>query len=94
MKAGRRDPAQAVTRTTISPAQLYAILDAEWKKIRPRACNSCKMPLPYWRTPPDEVSANWAIGTPTHCPHGCHMIIAELLTRLWTKYDIEKQLAQ
>jgi hypothetical protein len=82
------------TRTTISSAQLYAILDSEWKKLRPRQCANCKIPLPYWRTPPDDVSANWAIGTPTHCSHGCHMIIAELLTRLWTKYDIEKQLAQ
>ena len=82
------------TRTTISSAQLYAILDSEWKKLRPRECKNCRIPLPYWRTPPDDVSANWAIGTPTHCAHGCHMIIAELLTRLWTKYDIEKQLAQ
>jgi hypothetical protein len=82
------------TRTTISSAQLYAILDTEWKKLRPRGCKNCKIPLPYWRAPPDDVSANWAIGTPTNCEHGCHMVIAELLTRLWTKYDIEKQLAQ
>lgn len=94
MSAGSHDREEAVaTRTTISPAQLYAILDAEWKKLRPRACTTCKIPLPYWRTPPDDVSANWAIGTPTNCPEGCHMVIAELLTRLWTKYDIEKQLA-
>ena len=95
MSAGTRNPEQAVaTRTTISPAQLYAILDTEWKKLRPKTCTTCRIPLPYWRTPPDDVSANWAIGTPTNCPEGCHMVIAELLTRLWTKYDIEKQLAQ
>ena len=83
-----------MSRTTVSPAQLYAILDREFKKIRPPECQRCNIPLPYWRDPPDDVSANWHIGTPTDCPHRCHLAIAELLARLWTLYDIEKQLAQ
>ena len=52
------------------------------------------VPLPYWRRPPDDVSANWHIGQPTECPHGCHVVVAELLARLWTRYDIEQQLPQ
>ena len=48
------------------------------------------MPLPYWRQSPDEVSANWNIAQPKECPHGCHLVIAEMLARLWTRYDIEK----
>jgi hypothetical protein len=83
-----------VSRTTISAAQLYAILDREFKKLRPMRCTTCHMPLPYWRQPPDDVSANWHIGTPTECPQGCHVVIAELLTKLWTRYDIEKGLVQ
>lgn len=83
-----------VERSTISSAQLYAILDREFKQLRPAACPDCRVPLPYWRQPPDDVSANWHIGQPTECPHGCHIVIAELLARLWTRYDIEQQLAQ
>lgn len=83
-----------MARTTISPAQLYAILDREFKKLRPVACGRCRVPLPYWRAPPDDVSANWHIGQPQECPHGCNTIIAELLARLWTRYDIEQQLVQ
>ena len=83
-----------MARTTLSSAQLYAILDRDFRKLRPTACTRCQMPLPYWRTPPDEVSANWHIGQPVECPHGCHLVIAELLARLWTRYDIEPQLAQ
>jgi hypothetical protein len=83
-----------VTRTTIPSAQLYAILDREFKKLRPPECQKCMVPLPYWRQPPDDVSANWNIGTPAVCPHGCHVVIAELLTKLWTRYDIEQQLVQ
>ena len=79
-----------VSRTTISAAQLYEILDREFRKLRPRACTACRVPLPYWRQAPDDVSANWNIAQPVQCPHGCHLVIAELLTRVWTRYDIEK----
>jgi hypothetical protein len=85
---------EQVSRTTITGTQLYAILDREFKTLRPAACKNCRMPLPYWREPPDEVSANWHIGQPQDCPHGCHLVVAELLARLWTRYDIEKGLVQ
>ncbi len=81
-------------RTTITAAQLYAILDREFAALRPTACKKCRVPLPYWRQAPDDVSANWHIGQPTECPAGCHVVIAELLTRLCTRYDIEQQLVQ
>ena len=83
-----------VTRTTLSAAQLYAILDREFKKLRPIACTNCRVPLPYWRKPPDDVSANWHIGQPENCEYGCHLVIAELLAKLWTRYDIEQQMVQ
>ena len=83
-----------MSRTTITAAQLYAILDREFASLRPSACASCRMPLPYWRRPPDDVSANWNIAQPKECPHGCHLVIAELLTRLWTRYDIQPERAQ
>src|SRR5438067_1352368 len=90
---GRTRPSR-MAKTTISSAQLYAILDREFKGLRPKKCQKCRVPLPYWRQPPDDVSANWSIGTPTNCEHGCHLVIAELLTRLWSRYDIEPERVQ
>jgi len=84
----------AVNRKTITSAQLYAVLDREFKALRPKACTRCRVPLPYFRNPPDDVSANWAIGTPSECEHGCHLVIAELLARLWTRFEIEPERAQ
>lgn len=75
-------------RKTLSAAQLYAALDREFRKRKNPACHSCRMPLPFYREPPDEVSANWNIGTPSHCPHGCDAVIAEVMARLWTQYDL------
>jgi hypothetical protein len=77
-----------VARTTITSAHLYAILDREFKSLRAKECGKCRVPLPYYRAPPDDVSANWHIGTPTECSNGCHLVIVELLARLWTRYDI------
>ena len=82
--------AMALSREKLPAAQLYAILDREFKRLRPTACKSCAVPLPYWRKPPDDVSANWFIGTPSQCRHGCHSVIAELLTELWTRYDLDR----
>ena len=81
-------------RTTISAAQLYVILDHDFRKLKPDRCLRCRAPLPYFRKPPDDVSANWNIGTPPECPNRCHLVIAELLARLWTRYDIEPERAQ
>ncbi|HET7731007.1 MAG TPA: hypothetical protein VFK48_13335 [Usitatibacter sp.] len=78
-------------RKTIPASHLYAVLDREFKRLRSPACTTCTVPLPYWQRPPDDVSANWFIGTPTVCRHGCHLLIAELLARLWTEYDLDNR---
>ena len=80
-----------MARTTITAAQLYTILEREFETLKPGRCARCRAPLPYYRAPPDEVSANWHIGTPPECPEGCHLVIAEMLTRLWTRYDIQPE---
>ncbi len=77
-----------VARTTLTTAQLYAVLDREFRKRRSASCATCSVPLPYWHAPPDEVSANWVIGSPTICSHGCQVVIAELVTLLWSRYDV------
>ena len=78
-------------RTTISAAQLYAVLDHDFERLKPKTCTRCRAPLPYFRKPPDDVSANWNIGTPPVCPNQCHLVIAELLAKLWTRFDIEQE---
>ena len=82
-----------MSRSSVSAQHLYAILDREFRRARAPACMSCRTPLPYFRKPPDDVSANWEVGTPTFCPHGCHVVLAELLANLWTRYDIQETTA-
>lgn len=77
-------------RQRLPAPQLYAILDREFRRRRSPACADCAVPLPYYRRPPDDVSANWFIGTPRECRHGCHVVIVELLAQLWTRYDLDR----
>ena len=77
-------------RQRIVASQLYAVLDREFKRKRSSECTTCTVPLPFYKRPPDDVSANWFIGRPTQCRFGCHLVIAELLAELWTRYDIDR----
>src|SRR5689334_20098354 len=78
-----------MNREILSAANLYAKLDREFRQVRDPRCPNCRMPLPFYRAPADEFTANWHIGTPKRCERGCHLKIAEILARLWTRYDIK-----
>ena len=78
--------AHPMARESIPAAQLYAILDREFRAVR--LCDQCRIPLPYWQQAPDEVSTNWLVGTPTECARGCHLVIVELMANLWTRYEL------
>lgn len=71
-------------------AQLYAILQREFQERKSPECSSCRVPLPFYKSPADDVSANWYIGTPSPCPQHCQVIIAEVLARLWTQYQLDE----
>jgi hypothetical protein len=75
-------------RRTVTASALYAILDREFRRTRSPDCVRCYTPLPFYRDPPDDVSANWDIGTPDECPHHCRRVIAEVVARLWTEYEL------
>ncbi|MGI9076878.1 MAG: hypothetical protein ACR2G6_06030 [Gemmatimonadaceae bacterium] len=75
-------------RPNLSPGALYTRLQAEYKRRRTVGCDRCRVPLPYLIERPDEVSANWRIGTLQPCVHKCDVIIAEIAAGLWPQYDL------
>jgi hypothetical protein len=83
-----------LSRKRLSPGALYTLLSAELKRLRAAECTTCRMPLPFLVERPDDVSANWRIGTAPACAHGCDSLIAEIATRLWPDYDLVDPLAQ
>ena len=78
---------QPMARLKVSPGGLYTLLNAELRNRRKVEC-SCRMPLPYQVAAPDDVSANWRIGTPKACGNGCDVLIAEIVAAMWPRYDL------
>ena len=78
-----------MARLKLSPGGLYSLLTAELRARRITPC-SCQMPLPMFIDRPDEVSANWRIGTPAPCARGCHLLILEVAASMWPKYDLHE----
>jgi hypothetical protein len=76
-----------VPRKQLAPGALYSLLNDELRRRRSVACN-CRMPLPFLVERPDEVSANWRIGTPSTCSNGCDALISEIAARLWPQFDL------
>ncbi|HSN22507.1 MAG TPA: hypothetical protein VLS49_17615 [Usitatibacter sp.] len=74
-------------RQAISPGALYKLLNDDLRARRKTDCQ-CRMPLPYLIERPDEVSANWRIGTPAPCVNGCDALICEVAATLWPRYDL------
>lgn len=72
----------------LSPGRIFTLLKEAFDAKRPPDCAGCRIPLPYAIARPDEVSANWRIGTPAECPHKCHVLIAELAMDLAARYDM------
>jgi len=82
-----------MTRLKVSPGGLYSLLNAELKRRRIVEC-TCRMPLPFHIKRPDAESANWRIGTPTPCPKGCDVLLAEIAANHWPKYDLLESITE
>lgn len=79
-----------MSRTPVAIDELYSLLDAEFRNRRPAGCKSCTTPWPVRRAPADEVSANWFITTPEDCAHGCMAILAEIVAKLMSEYELKR----
>ena len=77
-------------RVPLSAAALYAVLEEEFRRARPDPCASCQMPLPFRVDRPDDVSANWRVGTAVDCPYECRALIAEIVARMWPLFDLRE----
>jgi hypothetical protein len=81
-----------LVRPAISHGALYRLLNAEFKARLLSGCVRCQFPLPYRVDRPDTVSANWRIGAPSECVHGCNVLIAEIATAFWPRFDLLDEL--
>jgi hypothetical protein len=75
-------------RTEIYPADLYVLLEREFKRRKGAECTACYIQLPYRVDRLDPAAPNWELVLPAACPHGCRMVIEDLMQEYGARYEL------
>ena len=78
----------AMKRTCTSAADLFVLIDREFRRRKPRECTGCYVPLPYRVDGDGEESANWEMVIPTTCAWGCEHLLDEIVREFQELYDL------
>ena len=73
-------------RPLITPADLWVLLDREFRRRRPRECAQCTVPMPFRVDAPDGAS-NWEMDIRA-CGARCALILEELVESFRAKHDL------
>lgn len=75
------------TRTGVTAADLFVLLEREFRRRKPRECAGCFVQLPY-RVDAQAPAANWEIVTPPACGKGCDLVFEELVQEFQALYQL------
>jgi hypothetical protein len=76
------------TKTIVTPADLFVLLDREFRRRRPRECATCFVQLPYRVDTPNGDGPNWEIVPPADCSKGCAIVIEEIVEDFQARYEL------
>ena len=68
-------------RSPVTSADLWVLLDREFRRRRPRECAACFVPMPF-QVPARNGGANWDMDIPQGCGHRCGFVLEELVREL------------
>lgn len=77
------------TRTAMAAADLFVLLDREFRRRKPSDCKTCFVQLPYRIDTLRGDGANWEAIVPGNCGSGCHEILEEIVVEHQQRYDLE-----
>jgi hypothetical protein len=77
------------TRTEIYAADLYVLLQREFRRRQSPECANCFAQFPFRVDRLDANSPNWEVVLPPHCGYGCAAIMEELVADLAQLYDLK-----
>ena len=75
-------------KTPLAAADLFVLLDREFRRRRPRECESCEAQLPY-RVERGNALANWEAMVPMGCSQRCATVFEEMLGEFQRLYDLK-----
>ena len=75
-------------RTAVTAADLFVLLDREFRRRKPRECAACFIQLPFRVDTRDSKAANWEALVPPECGHGCDLVVEELVFEFQSLYEL------
>lgn len=76
---------KASRRTSVGAADLFVLLDREFRRRQPRGCSSCYLALPFRVDREVADRANWDIVTP-RCPWQCESVLQDVVREFQRRY--------
>ena len=77
-------------KTPLAAADLFVLLDREFRRRRPRDCQSCETQLPYLVERAGAAS-NWEAMVPMGCGQGCAAVFEEMLAEFQRLYELKPE---
>ncbi len=75
-------------RTERTAADLFVLLDREFRRRKPRECRACFVQLPYLIDTLHGDGANWEVVMPPPCGYNCAAVLEEIAGELQSRYDL------
>ena len=78
----------SASKKILGATEAAILLQREFARLKPAACQTCKAPLPFWG--PGVVSGNgyWYVKAIPPCPHQCGRLISRLWAEITLHYEI------
>ena len=75
-------------RTPIAAADLYVMLQREFRRRQIPDCSSCYVQLPFRVDKSDAHAANWEVIVPSSCAFNCREVMDEVIEDFSRRYEL------
>ena len=75
-------------RTAVLAADLYVLLQREFRRRQAPECKMCYVQLPYRVDRRDPGTANWEVVPPPTCAFDCWKVLEDLVAEFQALYDL------
>ena len=75
-------------RTALTPGRLYARLAAEYRRLRPRFCGNCRMPMVVLAHRLHPEGPNWTVEADAPLCERCRTLVATIVQQAGEAFDL------
>jgi hypothetical protein len=77
-------------RTEMYAADLYVLLQREFRRRQAPECDSCYLQLPFRVDRSDAQSSNWEVVLPPPCAFSCREVMLDLIDDFQALYNLRE----